>query len=135
VTTYENTGKEIGEMQLPEAWLEHIRQWAAPKLSIQEAWLFGSRATDGAEPDSDIDLAIVLRPPTRGHDWAYGAYQRFGDDWQNELKAMIGRHVNLELLPPADQDIGSRILLWKRQAANGAGSANVPSLVKFNKDR
>ena len=104
-------------MQLPDAWLEHVRQWAGQKRSIQEAWLFGSRAKGTAEPDSDVDVAIVLTPATsRGHDWASGAYTRFGDDWQNELGAMIGRDVSLELLPPPEKDIGPRILLWKRGA-------------------
>src|SRR5262245_9149751 len=102
-------------MQLPQAWHENIGQWAARTPSVREVWLFGSRARDEAEPYSDVDLAIVLTQPTRGgHDWARGNYERFGDDWQNELKAMVGRHVSLELLPPPDQDIGPRVLLWTR---------------------
>jgi predicted nucleotidyltransferase len=101
-------------MQLPETWLQAIRQWAARRASVREVWLFGSRAKGTAEPDSDVDLAIVLTPPTGADDWAHGKYQRFGDDWQNDLKAIIGRHVSLELLP-TDQDIGPRILLWTRE--------------------
>jgi predicted nucleotidyltransferase len=45
-------------MQLPEIWHENIRQWAARTPSVQQVWLFGSRARDEAEPDSDVDLAI-----------------------------------------------------------------------------
>ena len=100
-------------MQLPEIWHENIRQWAARTPSVQQVWLFGSRARDEAEPHSDVDLAIVLTRPTGRHDWAHGTYTRFGDDWQNELKAIVGRDVSLELLP--DRDIGPRVLLWTRQ--------------------
>jgi predicted nucleotidyltransferase len=102
-------------MQLPETWLQAIQQWAARTPSVREVWLFGSRAKDTAEPYSDVDLAVVLTPPTRGHDWAHGSYRRFGDDWQNELKAIIERDVSLELLPPPTKDIGPRFLLWTRQ--------------------
>jgi predicted nucleotidyltransferase len=101
-------------MQLPETWREAIEQWAARTASVREVWLFGSRAKGTAEPDSDVDIAIRLMPPTKGTDWAHGNYQRFGDDWQNELKAIVGRHVSLVLLP-TDQDIGPRILLWTRE--------------------
>lgn len=101
-------------MQFPENWRAAIQQWAARTQSIREIWLIGSRAKGTAEPDSDVDIAIVLMPPTKGTDWALGRYSRFGDDWQNELGAIIGRHVSLELLPPSDRDIGPRVLLWAR---------------------
>jgi predicted nucleotidyltransferase len=99
-------------MQLPETWREAIEQWAARTASVREVWLFGSRAKGTAEPDSDVDIAIRLMPPTKGTDW--GHFYRFGDEWQSELKAAISRHVSLVLLPTA-QDIGPRILLWTRE--------------------
>jgi predicted nucleotidyltransferase len=101
-------------MQLPETWREAIEQWAARTASVREVWLFGSRAKGTAEPDSDVDIAIRLMPPTKGTDWALGHFYRFGDEWQSELKAAISRHVSLVLLPTA-QDIGPRILLWTRE--------------------
>jgi predicted nucleotidyltransferase len=98
-----------------EAWLRAIEQWAERNDSIKEVWLFGSRARGEATDVSDVDIAITLMPPKGSHDWARGNYWRFGDQWQRELAALVGRHVSLELrtcLPPkADADA---VLLWKR---------------------
>ena len=106
-------------MQLPEAWRDAIEQWAARTRSVREVWLFGSRAKGTAEPHSDVDIAIKLMPPTKGTDWALGHYSQFGDDWQNELIAILGQGVSLELLP-TDRDIGPRVLLWARSDASAA---------------
>jgi len=89
-------------MQLPEAWRNAIEQWAAQNRSVREVWLFGSRAKGTARPDSDVDLAIKLMPASKGTDWALWRYSQFGDKWQNELIAILGRHVSLELFPPSD---------------------------------
>lgn len=93
-------------MQLKETWLPDIRAWAEANDSIQEVWLFGSRAREDASDDSDVDLAITLMPPKGNHDWAFGNYQALGDKWQKELEAIVGRHVSLEVMPFK--------LLWRR---------------------
>ena len=88
--------------------------------SIREVWLFGSRAKCTARPDSDIDLAIYLMPPSGKHDWAYGAYQALGDAWQSELGSILGQHASLEHVSPdidPDSDHMVRttgIQLWVR---------------------
>jgi predicted nucleotidyltransferase len=87
--------------------LEALRAWAARTNSVRELWLFGSRATGKARPDSDVDLVIRLMPPKGNHDWAHGNYQALGDDWQRELGEIVGRHVSLEAIPPNLDDNNS----------------------------
>jgi predicted nucleotidyltransferase len=85
-----------------------------PKIGASERSGYSEVAKGTARPDSDVDLAIKLMPATKGTDWALWRYSQFGDEWQNELIAILGRHVSLELLPPSDRDIGPRVLLWTR---------------------
>jgi predicted nucleotidyltransferase len=98
-------------MGLSESELLAICQWAFLTPSVREVWLFGSRAKSSHRPDSDIDLAIVLMPPTEGTDWARWNYERFGDGWQRQLGAIIGRRVSLT--EKADETEPS-IRLWAR---------------------
>ena len=105
-------------MDISETWLREIRQWAARTDSVREVWLFGSRAKGGSRPESDVDLAIVLMPPSKRTDWALASYFEFGDDWQRELSAALGQHVSLEaLLPGSPQDRMVRstgVQVWTR---------------------
>ena len=113
-------------MQLPETCLRGIREWAARTDSILEVWLFGSRASDRATSESDVDLAIVLMPPKpsslpggQPHDWAFRNYCALGDSWQSELAAIVGRHVSLEVIRPDHPDSYDMVrtngaLLWAR---------------------
>jgi predicted nucleotidyltransferase len=107
----------VSPEQLPEAWRRSIQQWAKQKDSIQEVWLFGSRARGEATAKKDVDIAITLIPPKGNHNWALGNYERFGDDWQRELSELVGRSVDLALkmgLPPkADTEA---VLIWKRES-------------------
>lgn len=47
-----------------------IRIWAAAHAEVMQVYLYGSRARGDNRPDSDIDLAIVMRPD-EGQDNAY----------------------------------------------------------------
>ena len=104
-------------MRLPEAWLTGITKWAQQNGSIMEVWLFGSRADDKVIPvKDDVDIAIVLMPPIlrpgrAPHDWANGNYQRFGDDWQRELAAIVGGRVDLAIYDP---NVTRGVRLWSR---------------------
>ena len=102
-------------IQLPEAWRRAIEQWAEQNDNIKAVWLFGSRARGEATDDKDVDIAITLMPPSRNHDWPLGNYQRFGDDWQRELAALMCRSVDLQLKTalPAEAD-AEAVLLWER---------------------
>jgi predicted nucleotidyltransferase len=91
--------------------VEIIIRWAESRDCILEIWLFGSRAKGSSRLDSDIDLAVVLMPPVQGHDWARGDYERFADEWQCELGAMIGQHVSLTLKAA---EIEPSYQLWAR---------------------
>jgi hypothetical protein len=50
---------------------------------------------DGAHPDSDVDVGLVLIPATGDHDWALGNYAALGERWRSELESIVGRHVSL----------------------------------------
>ena len=101
-------------MQLEEFWLEGIRNWAEQNDNVREVWLFGSRAKDSAREDSDVDLMLVLMPPRKKHDWAFGNYMVLKSKWNAELEAIVGRHVSLELKPSLDPPPSQ--LLWNRDA-------------------
>mgnify|MGYP001603311191 CR=1 FL=1 len=59
---------------MPSAWLEQILQEFRHGLEqiygsrLVEAVLFGSQARNDAEPDSDIDVMLVLRGPVNPHE-------------------------------------------------------------------
>ena len=103
-------------MRLP--WHREISDWAQRNGSVREIWLFGSRADELAIPNKDdVDLAIVLMPPIvrsgrEPYDWAAGNYERFGDDWQRELAAIVGGRVDLVLYDPNVIIKATRI--WQR---------------------
>jgi predicted nucleotidyltransferase len=80
---------------LPADAVRLIRDWAARTDSVREVWLFGSRAKGTSRPDSDIDIAIYLMPPTPTSDWALAAYTANGDAWQHELERLLGRHAGI----------------------------------------
>jgi hypothetical protein len=84
-----------------------IAEWAAANNYVLEIWLFGSRARGDNRPDSDIDLAIVLMPPSGKSDWpAFGAYCASGDEWQQELIARLAWPVSLEAIAPGSDGYG-----------------------------
>ena len=55
-------------MNMREEWIEALRAWAVGNDSIAELWLFGSRAKGTAQPNSDIDIALLVgaRPRSKG---------------------------------------------------------------------
>jgi predicted nucleotidyltransferase len=105
-------------MDMKDEWISGLLVWASRTDSVRELWLFGSRANDSAQPDSDVDLAIVLMPPNGKHDWAGGNYLACHSAWKRELEAIVGRHVSLEAIDPgSDEDAMVRRtgrLLWAR---------------------
>lgn len=99
-------------MEMEPDWLTRLEAWSAQNESVLELWLFGSRAQERSRPDSDVDLALVLKPAIGDHDWALGNYAALGDTWQQELEAIVGRHVSLTLLN--DKIAGDTVCLWRR---------------------
>jgi predicted nucleotidyltransferase len=107
-------------MEMQNEWLAGLRSWASENGNVRELWLFGSRATGGSQPDSDVDLAIALMPADGSHDWALGNFfSLHKKQWQPELESIVGRHVSLEaIIPGTDEDASVRrvgALLWARE--------------------
>lgn len=111
-------------MQMKEKWLSSLRTWAQNNDCVQELWLFGSRAKDTAKPDSDIDIALKLMPPTGNTDWALGAYVDSFDEWKAELRAAVDWKVSLVVIghnPKTDPEVrDSGVRLWARPAQRRA---------------
>ena len=105
-------------MDRPDEWLRGLRSWADGNDSIQELWLFGSRAAGGSRPESDVDLAVSLMPAIGTHNWALRNYIADHSTWKWQLESIVGRHVSLEALEPGSpQDAHVRRtgkLLWAR---------------------
>jgi predicted nucleotidyltransferase len=105
-------------MDMRDDWLRDLRSWASNHDCVRELWLFGSRARGDSRPESDVDLAIALMPPTGKHDWAAGAYLALHSEWKRQLESIVHRHVSLEAIAPGtDEDAAVRrsgVLLWAR---------------------
>ena len=103
-------------MDMRDEWLCGLRLWASRNDSIRQLWLFGSRATGRSRPDSDVDLAVSLMPPVGNHNWALGNYYALHSGWKQQLEAIVGRHVSLEVIAPGtEEDAEVRrtgVLLW-----------------------
>lgn len=109
-------------IDLDDASRELITAWAAATNCVREIWLFGSRARGDSRPDSDIDLAILLMPPSGKTNWAYGDYCGLGDQWKQQLITMLGRHISLEAICAGSDgyDVVMRegYCLWSRAEAS-----------------
>lgn len=105
---------------LPLDWKAGLVSWARGELSVQELWLFGSRARGTARVNSVVDLGLALTPATRGHDWALENYIASHTDWLRGLETVVQCHVSLvPMLSGNDGDIIIRatgICLWERLA-------------------
>lgn len=101
---------------MSEGWLCSLRAWASANGNVRELWLFGSRASGRSQAGSDVDLALVLVPPTGKHNWALGNYFDLHPQWKRQLEEIVDRHVSLEaILPGTKEDAEVRrsgILLW-----------------------
>lgn len=97
-----------------------IAAWASSKPTIDEMWLFGSRARGDAQPDCDTDLGVRFGPQAGDIRAAIALFINKGASWQKELTDITGDIIDL-------QPIGSRrrseceiardgILLWSRNA-------------------
>jgi predicted nucleotidyltransferase len=105
-------------IQLSDTWSRELCEWAQKTAAVKELWLFGSRARGEARAESDVDLALVLMPSARKHDWASGDYVALHSEWKNALEAIVGRHVSLEAITPdtpGDRTVRETgIRLWSR---------------------
>jgi len=51
--------------------LERFKTLVSERVALHKLILFGSRARGDADPDSDLDVAVIVTGPTdeRGRDW------------------------------------------------------------------
>ena len=73
-----------------------IQEWAKATRYVSEVRLYGSQATGLAADKSDIDLAVTIAGADRGNT-VPGIYVKFADQWQSELKQLVGSEVHLGL--------------------------------------
>ena len=74
--------------------LDGIVSRLAAALDPQAIWLFGSRATGRARPDSDFDLLVVAKPDGR-----FGS-----DDYDVVDRPLRGTGVGCDIVPCAIND-------------------------------
>ena len=74
--------------------LEAILTRLATALDPQAIWLFGSRATGRARPDSDFDLLVVAKPGG-----CFGS-----DDYDTVDRPLRGTGVGCDIVPCAATD-------------------------------
>lgn len=112
---------EEGRMDMEDDWLRNLAAWARNNGSVDEMWLFGSRADGTSRPDSDVDIGLGFAPPTglrKDHDWAFGNFYALNGQWRRELEAIVGHHVSLEPITPEKPGtaiVRKWVLLWKRE--------------------
>lgn len=77
---------------------------AGAPISVAAIYLFGSVARGSARPDSDLDLALLMR------DAPAATLESRLFDYQDELTRLAGRVVQLTILNDAPADLWHRVL-------------------------
>jgi predicted nucleotidyltransferase len=91
----------------------------ARSSDVATAYLFGSVARETARPDSDVDVAVLLRrspPPT---------LEGLQLDMASDLEEVLGRSVDLVVLNGAPPDLVHRVLRDGRPIADADPSARI----------
>jgi predicted nucleotidyltransferase len=105
-------------MDLESECVSALKSWAANNDSVQELWLFGSRAKGTAKPQSDVDLALILMPETDNTNWALAKYIEDKDLWRKRLQKIVGRPISLCAIEPGeklfDDVMATGKRLWSR---------------------
>ena|ERR1700688_1446917 len=108
----------VNNVDMRDEWIVALRAWAAKNDCVLELWLFGSRTAGTSRPESDIDIAVALMPPTGKHDWALTAFVESFDAWKSQLRAAVEWDVSLVAIGPGfEMDTIVRttgIRLWRR---------------------
>lgn len=85
-----------------------LREWAEANGNVCQLWLF-----DRTGENSDVDIALALRPGDGRTDWAL-----LRGEWNRQLKGIVGRDVSIAVIEPGeDADVRVRregVLLWAR---------------------
>ncbi|MEM8631822.1 MAG: nucleotidyltransferase domain-containing protein [Pseudomonadota bacterium] len=102
-------------MNISESDRKKIAEWAASHPEILEVYQYGSRARGDNREDSDIDLAIVVRPD-EGQDNAYAVWVFWEERKNPNLNLAHDVHLEwsekdagLERVGPAVEKDGIRL--------------------------
>ena len=74
-----------------------VAQWATGKRLVERVYVFGS-AFKGKVNPKDLDIAVEYVLSDEGE--ALGAFMLDRGKWTNELAALIGREIDLDLAHP-----------------------------------
>lgn len=132
-------GLPVLGLALQPEWLMNISTWAGGKIELAEVWLFGSRADGTSQPDSDVDLGVVLAARGAGEqgapcrDWAHESWLSSKDMWLGQLRLGVGGRLRLEVFsrpgePRSAEEAAARasaILLWTRAYMTDAKLASL----------
>jgi predicted nucleotidyltransferase len=91
----------------------------ARRSEVASAYLFGSVARETSRPDSDVDVAVLLRsspPPT---------LEGLKLDMAGDLEEVLGRPVDLVVLNRAPPDLVHRVLRDGRLVSEEDRSARI----------
>ncbi len=84
--------------------VEALRVELAKHCSVKAAWLFGSRATGDARPDSDVDIGVLLEAAPR-------TLSEIPDALAAALEAVVDCPVDVVVLNGAPVDLVRRVLV------------------------
>lgn len=132
-------GLPVLGLDLQPAWLMNISNWAGGKIELAEVWLFGSRADGTSQPDSDVDLGIVLaapnvrEPSAPCRDWAQESWLASQGMWLGQLRPGVGGRLRVEVFSRpgelrSEEEAAARasaILLWTRAYMTDAKLASL----------
>ena len=112
-------------MNLSDAELAVIRDWAGRTPRIWEVRLFGSRAKGTARADSDVDLALTVKGTTKQD--AYTTYFFNVEGWRSALSEGLKLTADIHLYDERHSPkvfgfvVEHGLLIWSR-----AGSMDDP---------
>jgi len=87
--------------------LQRLRGYfAKARADVIAAWLFGSRARGAARADSDVDIAVLVRPGSAGSHEALAIKLQL----ENELDALLHSEPDVTIVNAAPVDLVHRIL-------------------------
>ncbi len=88
-------------MQVEAAVVTRLVKWMEATPSVSQGWIFGSRANKCAKENSDLDIALELKPEDRE---VLAEWIIHNEDWKAELSACseIRPTVDLQLCQTTD---------------------------------
>ena len=107
-------------MQLTDQQLDAIIAWARNAPEVEAVILYGSRYTETAKPDADVELALVMTRDGFSGKQRADNYLRNFESWEADLAAAVGLRMHLiSLDPPLGSEVESYVAagsidLWQR---------------------